>query len=161
MSPELRFCPRCGRPAAGPVPTTPGLEFQLVNYERKINTLSIAWFIYAGFSLVTGIAGLALANVFLSGRFAPWMQGPWAHGPMGPMGFAPAFLHFAWVVLVLRACLAGAAGWGLQERAPWGRIVAIIAGVLSLIRIPFGTAIGIWTLVVLLGYKNSTFYEQL
>jgi hypothetical protein len=73
----------------------------------------------------------------------------------------PAFLHFAWVFLVLRAALALAAGWGLMERAPWGRIVAIVAAFLSLLRFPFGTALGIWTLVVLLGYRNSTLYEQL
>jgi hypothetical protein len=57
--------------------------------------------------------------------------------------------------------LALAAGWGLMERAPWGRIVAIVAAFLSLLRFPFGTALGIWTLVVLLGYRNSTLYEQL
>jgi hypothetical protein len=89
------------------------------------------------------------------------MQGPWANGPMPPMGFMPAILHFAWVFLVLRAALALAAGWGLMERAPWGRIVAIVAAFLSLLRFPFGTALGIWTLVVLLGYRNSTLYEQL
>jgi hypothetical protein len=48
-----------------------------------------------------------------------------------------------------------------MERAPWGRIVAIVAAVFSLLRFPFGTALGIWTLVVLLGYRNSTLYDQL
>jgi len=41
-----------------------------------------------------------------------------------------------------------------------GRIVAIIAAILSLIRFPLGTALGIWTLIVLLGYRNTTLYEQ-
>jgi hypothetical protein len=30
-----------------------------------------------------------------------------------------------------------------------------------MLKIPFGTAIGIWTLVLLLGYRNTTLYEQL
>ena len=148
LPPEQGFCPQCGRPAASPVPSVPGLEFELQNYAGKIKALAVVWYIYA-------------ANAFLSGRFGPWMQGPWANGAMPPFGFMPAILHFAWVFLVLRAALALAAGWGLMERAPWGRIVAIVAAILSLIKFPFGTAIGIWTLVVLLGYRNSTLYEQL
>jgi hypothetical protein len=70
-------------------------------------------------------------------------------------------MRFAWVAMLVRAGLAAAAGWGLYERAPWGQIVAIVAAILCLLKFPFGTALGIWTLVVLLGYRNSTLYEQL
>jgi hypothetical protein len=63
--------------------------------------------------------------------------------------------------LMLRIGLVGAAAWGLMERTPWGRILAIVVAILSLIQFPFGTALGIWTLAVLLGYRNSTLYEQL
>ena len=64
-------------------------------------------------------------------------------------------------MVVVRSALAFAAGWGLMERTPWGRIVAIVASFLSLLKIPVGTALGIWTLVTLLGYRNSTLYDQL
>jgi uncharacterized membrane protein (DUF2068 family) len=77
------------------------------------------------------------------------------------MWFAPAILHFVWVMLIMRSTLALVAAWGLMERAPWGRIVAIVAAFLSLLKFPFGTALGIWTLVVLLGCRNATLYEQL
>jgi hypothetical protein len=40
-------------------------------------------------------------------------------------------------------------------------MVAIIAAIFSLLKFPFGTALGIWTLVVLLGYQNSALYDQL
>jgi hypothetical protein len=73
----------------------------------------------------------------------------------------PAFFHLIWIFLVLRAALAIAAGWGLMEHTQWGRMVAIVAAIFSLLKFPFGTAIGIWTLVVLLGYRNSTLYDQL
>jgi hypothetical protein len=69
-------------------------------------------------------------------------------------------LRFAWLFVVVRAGLALAAGWGLMERTQWGRIVAIVAAFLSLLKFPFGTALGIWTLVVFLGYRNKTLYEQ-
>jgi hypothetical protein len=70
-------------------------------------------------------------------------------------------LHFAWMFVVLRSGLAVVAAWGLMERAAWGRVVAIVAAFLCLFKFPFGTALGIWTLVMLLGYRNSTLYEQL
>jgi hypothetical protein len=48
-----------------------------------------------------------------------------------------------------------------MERTQWGRIVASVAAFLIILKIPFGTALGIWTLVVLLGYRNTTLYDQL
>jgi hypothetical protein len=103
-----------------------------------------------------GLAGLTFAKAFFSGSFGPWM-----HGNMPPMWFGPALLQFVWIFLVLRAALAIAAGWGLMEHTQWGRMVAIIAAIFSLLKFPFGTALGIWTLVVLLGYRNSSLYDQL
>ncbi len=155
------FCRQCGRPVAAPVPAVPGLQFQLESYAGKVKALSVVWFIYAGLALVTGFMGLAFANAFLSGRFGPWMHGPWAQGPLPPEWIFPAILHFAWIFIVLRVALALVAAWGLMEHTQWGRIVAIVAAILSLLKFPFGTALGIWTLVVLLGYRNSSLYEQL
>ena len=154
-------CPKCGRPLAPPVPPVPGLQFQLESYAGKIRLLGIFWFVYAGLSLLMGLAGLTFAKSFMSGGFGPWMNGPWAHGPMPPMWFGPAFIHLIWVMLVLRVGLAVAAGFGLMEHAQWGRLVAIVAAIFSLLKFPFGTALGIWTLVMLLGYRNSTLYDQL
>jgi uncharacterized membrane protein (DUF2068 family) len=70
-------------------------------------------------------------------------------------------MHLIWIALLGRAVLAVIAGWGLLEHTQWGRIVAIVAAILSLIRFPLGTALGIWTLIMLLGYRNTTLYEQL
>lgn len=161
IAPGQGFCPQCGRPAAAPVPPVPGMEFQLESYAGKVKALSIVWFIYAGLALVTGVAGLAFANAFLTGHFGPWINGPWSRGPLPPGWFGPAIIHFAWTFLLCRVALAVAAGWGLMEHAPWGRVVAIVAAIFSILRFPFGTAMGIWTLVVLLGYRNTSLYEQL
>lgn len=155
------FCPQCGRPVAAQVPAMPGLQFQLESYASKVKALSVVWFIYAGLAMVTGFMGLAFANAFLSGRFGPWMHAPFTQGPPPPEWLFPAVIHFAWVTVVLRVALALVAGWGLMEHSQWGRIVAIVAAFLSLLKFPFGTALGIWTLVVLMGYRNSTLYEQL
>jgi hypothetical protein len=154
-------CPQCGRPVAPPIPPVPNLEFQLNNYAGRIKALSIVWFVYGGLSLVLGVLGLAFANAFFHGNFGPWQHGPWDHGPWGPESFWPAIMRFGWAIVVVRSALAFAAGWGLMERAEWGRIVAIVASFLLLLKIPVGTALGIWTLVTLLGYRNTSLYEQL
>jgi hypothetical protein len=154
------FCPRCGRPAAPAVPPIPGFEFQVETYASKVKALSIVWFIYAGLSLLVGIAGLTFAHAFLNNHFGNWGHGPWPNGS-APEWFVPSLMHIVWFSVMIRAALALVTAWGLLERAQWGRIVAVIAAFLSLFRFPFGTALGIWTLVVLLGYRNATLYEQL
>lgn len=161
LAPGQTVCPQCGRPAMAPIPAVPGLEYQLQSYAGKVKALSIVWFVYAGLVAVTGVASLAFANMFFNGHFGYWMHGPWMHGPFPPEVLGPVLMRFAWVAMLVRAGLAAAAGRGLYERTPWGRIVAIVAAILCLLKFPLGTALGIWTLVVLLGYRNSTLYEQL
>ena len=156
LAPGQPVCAQCGRPVVVPVPAVPNFDFQLQNYAGRIRALSIVWFVYGGLSLAFGFIGLAFAGSFLHG---PW--GPWGHS-FGPgWWFGPALIRFAWSILIVRSALALVAGWGLMERAPWGRVVAVVAAVFSLIRIPIGTALGIWTLVTLLGYRNTTLYDQL
>jgi hypothetical protein len=138
----------------------PGFQFQLESYASKVRTLSLVWFVYAAISLLTGLAGLTFAQAFFSHHFGPFGRGPWGYNDM-PDWFGPAILHFVWVALTVRTVLALIAAWGLYERTQWGRILAIVIAFLSLLKFPFGTALGIWTLVTLLGYQNSTLYEQL
>jgi hypothetical protein len=150
-------CSQCGRPVAAPVPPVPNLDFQLQNYASRIHALSIVWFIYGGLTLALGLIGMTFAGAFLNG-FGPWAHVPWMHGPWF---FGPGFMHFVLGITLVRSALALIAGWGLMERTPWGRVVGIVAAFFCLLRIPVGTALGIWTLVTLLGYRNSMLYEQL
>ena len=161
LVPGQGCCTKCGRPAGVPVPPVPGLQFQLQSYAERVRTLGIVWLIYACVAVITGIIGLAFAHAMFSGQFAPWMNGPWARGPMPPMWLGAVALRFGWFFLLVRVILAALAGFGLMERSQWGRTVAIVAAIVNMLKFPFGTAMGIWTLVTLLGYRNSTLYEQL
>lgn len=161
-------CPQCGRPVApvvapamAPMPPVPNIDFQLQNYAGRVRALSIVWYVYGGLSLVFSVVGMLFANAWFHGGIGPWSHGPWGRGPFGPEFLGPALLHFAWAFLVVRSALALAAGWGLMERAPWGRVVAIVAAFFCILRFPLGTALGIWTLVTLLGYRNTTLYDHL
>ena len=52
------------------------------------------------------------------------------------------------LVLIILGIAGIISGWGLLARKSWGRIMILIVGILSLIKIPFGTALGIYTLWV-------------
>ena len=158
LQPGQTFCPQCGRPVAVAPPPVPGLQFELATYANKIRALSMVGFLYGALTLIFSFVGMAFARAFVYRHFGPW--GRWGD-PIRPEWFGPAFLQFIWVFVVLRAGLLLAAGWGLMQREPWGRMVAIVAAFLSLLKFPFGTAIGIWTLIMLMGYRNQTLYEQL
>lgn len=159
-------CTQCGRPAmplVPPVPPVPGYEFQLADYAGKLRALSVVWAIWAALSLLLGVAGLTFAHAFLNdhlNHFGPWGHGPW-NDSNPPAWLFPAILHFAWTAVLIRTILAMIVAWGLHERTQWGRIFAIVIAFLGLLKFPFGTALGIWTLVLLLGYRNATLYRQL
>ncbi|MGB0065920.1 MAG: hypothetical protein WBP85_15865 [Terracidiphilus sp.] len=151
------MAPPVAPPMAPPFAPMPGLEYEVPRYAGKIRVLGILWLIYAGVSFLAGIAGLTFLRGFLAGGFGPWANGH----PMFPGWFGPAIIHFAWLMLSARVIVCAIAGWGLLEHAHWGRIMAIIAAVICLLKIPFGTALGVATLIILLGYRNSTLYDHL
>lgn len=47
------------------------------------------------------------------------------------------------------------AGFGLYNRKNWGRILVLIVGVICLIKFPWGTALGIYTLWILLKPESA------
>src|SRR6185437_2949748 len=155
LAPSQDFCPDCKRPAAPmpliPQPPFPGFQFQLDGYAGKVKALGILWFVYAGLSLLAGVAGLVFMKTVFFGGFGPWMHSPWmhhlTHGVMPSSWFFPSVLPFIWAFILIRASLAVAAGWGLLVHAGWGRPVAILAALFSLIKFPLGTALGIFTLI--------------
>jgi len=158
LAPGIPVCPQCGRPAAVPVPPVPGMNYLVDSYATKIRALGIFWFVYAGTSLLFGLLGITIARAIFAHH--GWNDGDWDHGPFGPW-FFPAMLGFARAKLFVMAGLAFAAGWGLVERTQWGRFVALVAAFLNILHLPFGTILAIFTLVLLLGYRNNALYSQL
>ena len=65
------------------------------------------------------------------------------------------------MVFLICAAIGIAAGCGLLARQPWARMLAIIFGAFSLIDIPFGTAIGVYTLWVLLPAESEQEYRTM
>jgi hypothetical protein len=138
--------------------------YSLATVERRVNALAVGWMIYAGLVALTGLAALAFAHAWMGGHFGyfgPWEGRGFGHrfwdGPMLPF----AIVRFARFILFVRVALALAAGVGLMQKASWGRWVAIVAGCLATFHPLLGTALGIWTLVVLLNAPNAAGYEAM
>jgi hypothetical protein len=70
-------------------------------------------------------------------------------------------MHMIGLVFIAAGLLSLMAGWGLLERQPWARMLAIVLGVLHLINIPFGTALGAYTLWVLLPAQSEQEYAHM
>jgi hypothetical protein len=107
--------------------------------------------VLAWLHIVFGLFGAFAAVVVLGGTmfgaaFAGSMTNSVIAGLLG--GFLSVFLG------AIAACQL-IAGWGLLQRKPWARILTIVLGVISLIRIPFGTALGVYTLWVLLSKEGA------
>jgi len=51
-------------------------------------------------------------------------------------------------------------GFGLLKHRPWARVLALIIGIINLINIPFGTALGIYTLWVLMHEESQSLFSS-
>jgi hypothetical protein len=75
--------------------------------------------------------------------------------------FVFGFMRMFGMLFLAGGILGIIAGWGLLDRQPWARTLAIVLGVINLIHIPFGTALGIYTLWVLLPAESEQEYRTL
>ena len=48
-----------------------------------------------------------------------------------------------------------------MQREPWARVVALVLAFISLFNIPFGTAVGVYTMWVLLPGQSLREYEDM
>jgi hypothetical protein len=111
---------------------------------------------------VWNLLGWVLAMSFFSGFFNGYF-GHWHHGPFGefPFNQMPWFAPLITVIVIGRTILSVVTGIALSRRAPWARILAIVAAFLTLIKPITGTALAIYTLWVLLPALSGQEYEQM
>jgi hypothetical protein len=74
------------------------------------------------------------------------------------LGVVGAVCGAFFVVLAVPGLLAG---YGLLIRASWGRVLAIVVGVLGLFNFPVGTVIGIYALWVLLQNSATDYFTSM
>lgn len=142
---QAAFCPSCGKPTQV-VPLMP-VQGRIAGH---IRLLGILWLALSAFRM---LPGLFLFSMFRHGgiSFLPPDVPFFVHGILRLAG---AFLLFTGVAGII-------AGWGLLERQPWARMLAIVLGCFNLIDMPFGTALGIYTLWVLLPGTSEAEYRKI
>jgi hypothetical protein len=72
-----------------------------------------------------------------------------------------AFMPVLVTITVAMAALALFAGFSLLNRKPWARILTIVLAILSLVKFPVGTALGIYTLWVLAPMSSAVEYDAI
>ena len=162
LSHNAQFCTVCGKAViAGGIPQTlssPPPPLTEDRVQKHLPVLAALW-------LASGILRLlATFWFFLVGRFllsGLWGSFPFAHHfstwqPFGTFGIlsAGALLgSFGLLHLFL--------AWSLYERKPWARTLALVVGFLALLRVPLGTALGIYTLWVFSPESSQREYQRL
>ena len=173
---DQKFCSSCGQPVAGlgsatvssasaipvppPAPAPPVLPTQAVGIrpgcrlEQHLKILGVLWLVFSVLRVLPGLTLLGIGHLGF-GRFGFPFSFPFHGAFLGPL------LGSIGAVLTVTAVAGIAAGWGLLDRRPWARTLAIILGIIKLIEFPIGTALGVYTLWVLVSPGAEVEYQRI
>lgn len=145
LQPDFKLCPMCGSPVGSPAPVERG------RLERHLRILGILWIAMGALWIIPSLllVGLSHAPRIVIGD------------EMFTRAFMPPVLFSLGAVFLVVAAGGILVGWGLMRHERWARMTAIVVGILSLFHPPFGTALGIYTLWVLMPADARAEYERL
>jgi hypothetical protein len=152
----LPFCAGCGKPL-GKL-SVADRDRSTQELESSIRLLGILWLVYSMFRLFMGAWMLAIAH-FMLPRLFDMLPAQADRIPIARV-FHVVFAY-TFIYSLAEAVLVAVAAAGLWTRASWGRAIALVVAFISLIGFPFGTALGIYTLTVLLPSAAERGYRQL
>jgi hypothetical protein len=143
-------CVRCGKQIVGLS------QFRRSRVHEHIRLLGILWIAYSALHVVGGVVAIVVARTLFGG--AVHLQG--GPPPEITQWMRPLISFVGWLILA-KAAAGFIAGWGLLQRESWARVVALVVGFVSLLSVPLGTALGIYTLWVLLPSQSDDEYKAL
>lgn len=147
VQPGQAYCGSCAKPLTGYT------EMQRNRLERHVHLLGIFWVVYSAISLLGGAVLMIMAR---------WLFGP---SGVGTANGAPDFLFPLLTVvaayLLFKAIIGIISGFGLLQHADWARILTLILAFLDILHVPFGTALGIYTIWALLAKGAAEDYRSL
>ena len=146
LEPGQGFCASCGKPVV--MVAMPAVESRLARHLRLLGAL---WIALSAIRLLGAGAALIVVNVlFRNIRI-----------PSPAVDFLPAMISWIGGFLLVLAVTGFVAGWALLERVVWARLLALIVAFVSLLDIPFGMILGIYTLWVLLPSEAEEEYRRM
>ena len=120
-----------------------------------IQILGILNIIWGCFGLIAALIILAVFGGAMGLIHAAAHGDPDAHIAIPIVGIVGSIIF---VILLVASIPAVLAGIGLLRMAPWARILTIIVSALHLFSIPFGTALGIYGLWVMLSHETNRLF---
>jgi hypothetical protein len=148
IQPGQAYCGSCGA-AIGAVGASPVASPAVSRVAHHRHLLAILWLVYAAFTLVGSLGIFFVANMIIG------------HMQEVPPPFLHPLLTVIGALVLVKGILSLMVGWGLLQRVSWGRVLAIVIGIISLFNLPFGTALGIYTLWVLMSRDAERDYDAL
>lgn len=146
------FCSKCGKQIVGPVSF---MQHHPGRVQEHVRLLGLLWLALSAFTTIGGVMLYVVANTVLVHLRRGDIEG-------GPPAFLTPLLSTVAILLLAKAACGFIAGWGLLQREPWARVVVLVVAFVSLFtNIPFGTALGIYTMWVLLPAESEQEYEAL
>jgi len=151
-APNHAFCSQCGKSTTGArIAST-----ARIRVAEHLHVLAILWFVDGALFVLPAFVMAVLAAVVTDPT--AWLG---AGHIAFPFVFAPGLFVVLCVIFLLSASLRFIAGWALLKMEPWGRTFALAMAFLNLIHVPFGTALGVYTLFVLLPDAAGDEYRQI
>jgi hypothetical protein len=132
------------------------IELRRSRVREHVRLVGILWMAYSALHAVGGVVVIMVAQVIF-GRVIHIPNGP---PPEVTVWLRPILSFVGWLLLV-KAAAGLIAGWGLLQRQDWARTVALVVGFVALLNVPIGTALGIYTLWVLLPAQSDEEYKAL
>jgi uncharacterized membrane protein (DUF2068 family) len=159
---DAQFCSACGKAlAAPPVPVIAATTAD-GRVGRHIKIVASLWLVYGILRLMEMAWILLIGRAFLPSAVQDMVIGVGPFPGRFPLGrLISGGLVFAGFWLGAFAVVELVTAWGLFERRPWARILALVIGFLALLHFPFGTALGIYTLWVFLPGPAGQEYDRL
>ena len=106
--------------------------------------------------LIFGALGLLAAFAVMGGTV---LGGLFSGSLTGMIGLS-MIGTFAAVIIIAYAIPGLLAGYGLLKFAPWARVLTIVLALFELLRFPFGTCLGVYSLWVLLSADGAALFRQ-
>ncbi|WP_158942082.1 zinc-ribbon domain-containing protein [Granulicella sp. S190] len=161
----VHFCSRCGAQVAAAQPIyaaypNPPIAMAAPRVQRNLQTLGVLWCVFGAYRVIGGLIGMFFLRAFAFRNLGgfDWPFDSHYHGGLDHSWMGALFPVIA-VYTVVMAALAVTVGYSLLTRRPWGRMFAIVVGILTLLKPLFGTALGIYTLWVLAPGASGLEYD--
>lgn len=124
--------------------------------QTHVRLLAVLHIVFACLAILVGI-GLFVMFGGLAALVAVNESGSDAAAGMAVLGVIGTFLLVLLLVLSLPGLIAGI---GLLYMKPWAKILGLVVSALDLLSFPFGTALGIYGLWVLVNPETDRLFNQ-